>query len=255
MSTIAAEKLVDVFVEVADTLVDDFDLIDFVHLLTARTAELADAAAAGLLLTDPLGQLQFMAGSDERISLLELFQVQAHEGPCLDCYQGGEAVVNADLSTAGDVWPRFAPRAVAAGYRSVHVFPLRLRRDVIGVLGLFSPDTGRMDPEDAHILQGLADIATIALLQQRAVQRGEELSGQLQSALDSRVVIEQAKGAAAQIYGTGVDEAFELLRGYARRNHLSIGEVARAVVSNPTGAPDLRAGRRPDRGRPTPRRP
>lgn len=239
MTTISPERLAQVFVEVADTLVDEFDLIEFLQAVTSHTSELVDARAAGLLLADHHGRLQLMAASDERAEMIELFQVEAHEGPCQDCYRQGGPVVNADLRAAGDKWPQFAPRAVAAGYRSVHAFPLRLRREVIGALNLFGTDVGRMAPADARIVQALADVATIGLLQERAIRRGEVLTEQLQTALNSRVVIEQAKGALAQIHGETPDQAFERLRRYCRSHNLRLGDVAFAVTTDPTRLPDL----------------
>jgi GAF domain-containing protein len=230
-----------VFVEVADTLVDEFDLIEFLQLVTARASELVGSAAAGVLLADQHGRLEFMAASNEQTELLELFQVQAREGPCQDCFRQGSAVSNGDLREAGKRWPLFAPRAVAAGFRSVHAFPLRLRKQVIGALNLFGTEVGPIDPAGVKIVRALADVATIGLLQERAVRRGEVLTEQLQGALNSRVVIEQAKGAIAQLHGVSVDEAFELLRTYCRRNHLHLGVVAHAIVSYPPSVPDLKA--------------
>jgi len=191
---IAVDRLAEVFVEVADTLVDDFDVIEFLELLTRHTADVSDAASAGLLLADPRGQLQYMASSSTSVKLLELFQLQYREGPCLDCFRTGEAVVNSDLHQAGQRWPLFAPQAVEAGFQSVHAFPLRHRHQVIGALNLFSTDIGHLQPTDVRIIQCLADIATIGLLQERIARNAEILTEQLQNALDSRVTIEQAKG-------------------------------------------------------------
>jgi GAF domain-containing protein len=210
-------------------------------MLTARTSELIGARAAGLLLADQRGQLRLMAASDEQVHLLELFQVQEHEGPCQDCYRQGTPVINADLSEATPRWPRFAPQAVRAGYRSVHAFPMRLRQEVIGSLGLFGAETGRMEPADVRVVQALADVATIGLLQERAIHRGEILTEQLQGALNSRVVIEQAKGALAQIHEISVEEAFTRLRAHSRNNHLRLSDVAHAVVTDPDGVPGLTA--------------
>lgn len=237
---VPAGRLAEVFVEVADTLVDTFDMFEFLGLVTRRTAELVESNAAGLCLADGDGRLQFMAASDETTELLELFQVQTDEGPCQDCFHSGNAVVNADLTEADDRWPRFAPRAVAAGYRSVHAIPLRLRQSTVGALNLFNRDTGRLRLEDVHVVQALADVATIGLLQERALRRAEVLSEQLKSALDSRIVIEQAKGAVAQLHSVSIDEAFQLMRGYARRNRTRLSDVAQAVVDDPTGLPSLR---------------
>jgi hypothetical protein len=238
MTAVPTTRLAEVFVEIADTLVDDFDLIDFLQRVTTRSAELARTSTAGLLLADQQGRLRFMAASDERARLLELFQVQADEGPCRDCYHLGHPVTNTDLAAATERWPGFAPRAVRAGFRSVHAFPLRLRKEVIGALGLFG--AGLLDEADVRLVQALADIATIGLLQERAIQRGELLTEQLQSALNSRIVIEQAKGAIAQVHGVSVDEAFDLLRGYCRRNHLHLSQVAAEVVADVSAMPELR---------------
>jgi GAF domain-containing protein len=240
---IAVDRLAEVFVEVADTLVDDFDVIEFLESLTRHTAEVSDTASAGLLLTDPHGQLQYMASSSNSVKLLELFQLQYQEGPCLDCFRTGTAVVNSNLHQAGERWPLFAPRAVEAGFQSVHAFPLRHRQKVIGALNLFSTDVGDLKPTDVRIIQCLADIATIGLLQERTIRSAEILTEQLQSALNSRITIEQAKGVLARTHGVGVDAAFDLMRGYARSNNLRLSDVARAVVTDPHRHPELTATR------------
>ncbi len=236
---IAADHLAEVFVEVADTLVDDFDVIEFLETLTRRTAEVSSASSAGLLLTDAHGQLQYMAASAESVKLLELFQLQYEEGPCLDCFRTGTAVVNTDLHEAAGRWPLFAPRAVDAGFQSVHAFPLRHRQKVIGALNMFSTHTGLLEPGDVRILQSLADIATIGILQERSIRSGEVLTEQLQGALNSRIAIEQAKGVLARIHGLDVTAAFELMRQYARRHHHRLTDIAQAIVTDPTSHPGL----------------
>lgn len=239
MSTVSRERLAEVFVEVADTLVDDFDLIEFLRTVTARAAELVNLAAVGLLLADAGGQLQFMAASDERTRLLELFQLQHREGPCLDSFTTGIPVVNADLRQASDRWPVFAPHATDLGFRSVHAIPLRLRDQVIGALNLFGTDTGNLGPDDVRVVQALADVATIGLLQEQTIHRAATLTEQLQGALNSRIVIEQAKGALARTHGIDVDQAFELLRRYARNHNRKLVELAQAVLTNPGSVPEL----------------
>jgi GAF domain-containing protein len=236
---IPSERLAEVFVELADTLVDEFDLVEFLQMVTARTSELTAATEAGLLLADPHGNLQFMAASNEQVHLLELFQIQADEGPCRDCFRQAHPVSVADLQQAGQRWPAFAPQAVTAGFRSVHAFPLRLRHQVIGALGIFSRTPGDMGQVDTRIVQALADIATIGLLQEKAIHAGEVLSGQLKAALDRRMVIEQAKGAIAQTYGISVDAAFDLLRSYCRRHQVRLADVAHLIVAESENAPDL----------------
>jgi GAF domain-containing protein len=235
MTTISAERLSKIFVEVADTLVDDFDLLDFLHMLTVRTANLVGASAVGLLLADQRGQLRFMAASDEKARILEIFQVQISEGPCFDAFRSGQPVINADLREAVDRWPEFTEHALAAGFRSVHAFPMRVRREVIGALNVFGSRVGgALDDADVQIVQALTDVAAIGLLQERAVRRGEVLTEQLQGALLSRIVIEQAKGAIAQAHGISIDAAFTALRGYARRHNRKLTDVAHEVLADPS---------------------
>jgi GAF domain-containing protein len=244
MSTVSAERLAGIFVEVADTLVDEFDLLDFLHTLADRAGSLVGAAAVGLLLADERGRLEYMAGSDEEVRLVELFQLQNDEGPCLEAFHGGRPVINVDLEAATDRWPLFAPRAAEAGFRSVHAFPLRLRSDVIGVMNVFG-DTrgGDFDDTDVPIMQALSDVATIGLLQERAIRRGEVLTEQLQGALNSRIVIEQAKGAIAQLHEISVDEAFVRIRAYARSHNRRLTDVAHHVVNDLFSVPELGRGR------------
>jgi hypothetical protein len=237
--TVSAERLAKVFVEVADTLVAEFDVIEFMQMLADRAAGLVDASAVGLLLADPHGRLQFTAASDENTKLLELFQVQSHDGPCLDAFNTAPPVINIDLRAAGGRWPRFAPEATASGFRSVHAFPLRLRNDVIGAMNIFGHDAGGLDDTDAQIIQALADVAAIGLLQERAISGGEILTEQLQGALNSRIIIEQAKGAIAQAHNITVDVAFGLIRGYARRTNRRLSDVARLIVTDLASLPDL----------------
>lgn len=234
MTTIPAERLAEVLVEVADTLVEEFDLVEFLHMVTRHATSLVDVSAAGLMLAGPDGQLQVMAASDEKATLLELFQIQAQQGPCLDAYRTGSQVQNVDLTTAAHLWPLFAARAAEAGYRSVYAFPLRLRTDVLGALNLFGVRVGTVPQSDLQVVQALADVATIGLLQERTIRRGEVLTEQLQSALNSRIVIEQAKGVLSQYLGVSIDEGFNLLRTHARNNHLRLGDAALAIVRDPS---------------------
>ncbi|WP_404387428.1 GAF and ANTAR domain-containing protein [Humibacillus xanthopallidus] len=237
----AIEQLAEVFVEVADTLVEDFDVIEFLELVTQRTAQISQTSAAGLMLSDAHDNLQFVAASEESVHLLELFQVQNDEGPCLDCFHSGSPVVNSDLdaSEARGRWPLFAARAIDLGFRSVHAFPLRHRGVVIGAMNLFSTDAGRLEEPDARIVQALADVATIGILQQRTIRAGEVLTEQLQAALISRITIEQAKGALARSRRINVEEAFTELRSYARSHQLQLSELAHVVVTDPGKYPDL----------------
>ncbi|GAA3450221.1 GAF and ANTAR domain-containing protein [Dactylosporangium matsuzakiense] len=238
MTTVSEQRLAEIFVEVADTLVDEFDVIEFMQMLAHRTADLVNRATVGLLLADERGQLQFMAASDESTRLLELFQLQWSDGPCLDAFRTGEPVVNADLAGT-ERWPGFSPYASAGGFRSVHAFPLRLRSDVIGAMGVFGTSSAPLDGTDVQIVQALADVAAIGLLQERTIHRGEVLTEQLQGALNSRIVIEQAKGAVAQARQVSVDDAFRLLRAHARRTNQRLSVVARRVVTDMRSLHDL----------------
>jgi transcriptional regulator with GAF, ATPase, and Fis domain len=222
-------QLADVFVEMADTLVDDFDLIDFLHVLTGRCVQLLEVAAAGLLLTDGQDKLQVVAASSERTRLLELFQLQADQGPCLDCFRTGHPVSVADLRSAGR-WPRFTAAAAEVGFSAVHALPMRLRNEVIGALNLFDVEPSALDESRLRIGQALADAATIGLLQQRAIHRRDVLTEQLQTALNSRILIEQAKGVLAERLSLPMDQAFTVLRDGARHNNRRLSELAQAIV-------------------------
>jgi transcriptional regulator with GAF, ATPase, and Fis domain len=228
---ISTERLADLFVDVADTLVDDFDVVDFLVTLCEHATLVSSADAVGIVLADHHGQLRFMASSNESGRELELFQLQSDEGPCLDCVRTKQPVVNADLAGAGELWPSFAQLAIGAGFQAVHAFPMRLREEVIGALNLFSVSRMRLDTQEARVVQSLADVATIAILQERSIARAEALTEQLQGALNSRIVIEQAKGALARIEGISVDEAFEVLRGRARSQRRRLVDVATAVLA------------------------
>ena len=239
---IGIERLADVFVGVADTLVADFDVIEFLHTVASHATEMTGAAAAGLMLSDLDGGLHYMGASDESARLLELFQIQHEEGPCLDCYRTGRPVTEPDLAAASSRWPAFVEHAVAWGVTSVHAFPMRLRDQVIGALNVFGTESRSLDPEEARVVQALADLATIAIIQERLIRRAEVLTEQLQFALNSRVVIEQAKGAVARSLGVSVEEAFDLMRRHARRERVGLTDLALTVVESPEGPQLLRPG-------------
>ena len=224
------ERLAQTMVELADTLVDDFDIVDLLVLLVDRSVELLDASAAGLVLAGNKGDLRLMASTSEAMELVELFQLQNDEGPCHDCYRDGEPVVVDDLADAEARWPRFVPFAVDAGFRSAHALPLRLRGRVLGALNLFRTEPGGLEQADISAGQSLADVATIALLQSRGMREAHVVADQLQHALQSRVAIEQAKGMLAEDGGVGMDEAFSRLRRFARDNQRLLAEVAADVV-------------------------
>jgi len=217
-------------VELADTLVADFDVVELLSLLADRCVEVLDVAAAGLMLAEPDGGLRVMASSSEAMRVLELFELQAQEGPCLDCYRSGQAVVNQDLASVNGRWPRFAPEALAAGFGSVHALPMRLRGSVIGALNLFHAETGEMRSADIDAAQALADVATIAILQHRATLEGQVVNQLRQHALNSRIVIEQAKGVVAEREGLDMEQAFTALRNHARNHNLRLVVLAEDVI-------------------------
>jgi GAF domain-containing protein len=225
------ERITGTFVELADSLVDRFDIVDLLTLLAERSVEIFDVDAAGLLMSDIGGELRLMAATSEAIELVELMQLQADQGPCLDCFRTGAPVLVADLGDVAERWPRFAPEAMSAGFRAIHAVPLRLRGKVIGALNLFRTSPGGLDHADATAAQALADVATVALLQQRAVTEAQILAEQLQDALNSRVAIEQAKGVLAAQADLGMDEAFLQLRRYARAHQRLLTEGAEDVVA------------------------
>jgi hypothetical protein len=242
MSLTREEQLVEAFVEAADTLVDDFDVIEFLHTMAGRCVQLLDVDAAGLMLADQFGKLHASASSTESARLLELFELQADAGPCMDAFRTGDQVVNVDLIASQDRWPRFAEEAQAAGYVSVHALPLRLRTVVIGALNLFCARPVALSQADTRTGQALADVATIGILSQRSVRQSELLAVQLQQALNSRVIIEQAKGVLSERHQTTVDQAFILLRSYARAHNLHLSDVARQVADGSITAAELLSG-------------
>jgi GAF domain-containing protein len=226
--------LVRTLVELADNLVDDFDVVDLLTLLSDRCVEALDVAAAGVMLAAPTGYLQVVASSSDAMRVLELFELQANEGPCLDCYRTGEPVVNAELSAVKDRWPRFAPQAIDGGFHSVHSLPMRLRGQTIGALNMFRTDIGALDETDVLAGQALADVATIAILQHRTAVDAQALHNQLNEALNSRIIIEQAKGKISEAAHLDMDQAFQRLRHHARKHNLRLAQLARHIADGTT---------------------
>jgi GAF domain-containing protein len=218
-------------VELADSLVDDFDVVELLTLLTDRCVEVLDVSTAGLILVGAGGGLRLMASSSEAMRVLEIFELQSDEGPCMDCYRTGQPVVNMDLIDAHQRWPRFAPEALDAGFHSVHALPMRLRGTVIGALNLFRVDQGAMSDDDLAAAQALADISTIAILQHHAAAEAHIVNEHLSHALNSRIVIEQAKGVLAERSSLNMEQAFTRLRTYARNNNLRLVDVAHDIIS------------------------
>jgi GAF domain-containing protein len=222
--------VVRALVDMADTLVDDYDVVDLLTGLTERCVGLLGASAAGVMLASPQGELRLVASSSEAMRVLELFELEAHEGPCLDAFRTGEAVQHENLRAGAGPWPRFSGAALEAGFQSASALPLRLRDVTIGAMNLLGVTQTPMDQADVIVARAFADLASLSILQHRAVADSQRLNEQLSAALTSRVVIEQAKGVISQRGGLGLDEAFSRLRAHARRNNLRLTDVARAAI-------------------------
>ena len=224
------QDLLAAFTEFADTLVADYDVVEFLHRLAERCVEILDVSEAGIMLADRDGTLCYIASSSERMRLIELFELQHDEGPCLDAFRTGVAVHSSTTDGANERWPNFAAHASDVGFQSMSALPMRLRNDVIGALNLFSTTPEPLGPEDQQVAQALADVATIGILQERALSDGQVVTTQLQAALTSRVVIEQAKGIVSEHNHVSVDDAFKALRSYARNHNRLLGQTAGEII-------------------------
>jgi GAF domain-containing protein len=232
------EWLARTFVELADTLVADFDLIEFLSMLADRCVELLGSAEVGLVLVGPRG-LQVMASSSERMKVTELLEVQFEEGPCFECARIGLPVLNQQLASADSRWPRFTPKARESGFQMVHAVPLRLRDEVIGAMNVFDTSLHEMTLTESNLLRAFADAATIGILQERTVKQHSDLSIQLQGALNSRIAVEQAKGVVAERLKVDMDTAFGMIRNYARNHNTLLSAVADALVRGSLNATEL----------------
>ena len=233
MSRALREKqLIETFVEIADTMVGGYDVVDLLYRLVSRCSVIFEAADAGILLRTEGQPLEVVASTTERSQLISLLQLTADEGPCVDAYRSGEPVTVDDIASIRERWPDFAEKAGALGYQWMHAVPLRLRDEVIGSLNLFGDGADSLSAEDALAARGLADIATIGILHEQAFREADAARRQLQHALDSRVVIEQAKGVLAHTHNIDMDEAFRRLRERARSSSRRLADVARDVVEH-----------------------
>jgi GAF domain-containing protein len=233
-------RVLDAVVSLVDTLLVDFDVVDLLTELTQRCAQLLDIESAAILLADPLGQLRLLAATSEQARDLELFQLQADQGPCVDCYATGQPVSVADLQAATERWPRFVPAALDAGFASVHAVPMRAAGIVLGALGLFGTRSGELNDADLLVGQTLAHIASVAILQEDAPTPATVMP-QLRSALTRRVLVEQAKGFLRESLDVSVEKAFQLLRTYARTHGEHLTEVARRLMTERQSRPALLA--------------
>ncbi|MGA7055569.1 MAG: GAF and ANTAR domain-containing protein [Mycobacterium sp.] len=224
-------RVLNAVVALVDNLLDDFDVVDLLTGLTEHCAELLDVAAVGILLADPFRQLRLLAATSEQARALEVFQLQADEGPCLDCYATGQAISVADLQEATARWPRFVPAAVEAGFASVHAVPMRAAGIVLGALGLFGASSGELTEADLLVGQTLTHIACVAILQGRPPTPSTVMPP-LRTALTNRVIVEQAKGLLHQMLDVSVEEAFNLLRSYARANGEHLTDLAHTLMTD-----------------------
>lgn len=225
------QRISDAFVAVVDSMVVDFDVFDLLHTLVDVCVDLLDVDAGGLLLADERGELQLVASTSEQAELVEVMQLAAGSGPCVDCFEEGRAVTVADIAADGDPWPVFRDEALKRGFRAVFATPMRLRGQVVGAMNLFSTRPGGPSAQDAVLAQALADIATIGILNERSVRESTVLTEQLQRTLESRVFIEQAKGVLAAVGPLDMDQAFSVLRAYARSNKMPLRDVAERVAA------------------------
>jgi GAF domain-containing protein len=217
------------FVAVADTLTTNFDVVDLLHTLVHECVEILEMKAGGLMLADSAGELQLMTSTSEAAAFVEVMQLDAASGPCIDCFTKGAAVSVSEIEEDPSRWPEFGKAALAEGFHSALATPMKLRGRVIGTMNLFGASPGEVSARDAAVAQALADVATIGILQERLVREGHLIEEQLHHALDSRVMIEQAKGVIAHSLSLSMDDAFGLLRKYARDGNLTIRSVAKRV--------------------------
>jgi GAF domain-containing protein len=235
------QRITAAFVTVADTLIADYDVIDLLHSLVDVCANVLDVSGGGLLLADESGQLQLVASTSERADFVEVMQLAAGVGPCVDCFGSGMPVSVGDIQADGARWPVFQKAALQQGFHSVYATPLRLRGQVLGAMNLFRASVGELNAADAAVAQALADVATIGILQERSIRETGIVTEQLQRALESRILIEQAKGVLSATGQMTVDEAFEALRTYARRNNLTLRAVALGVTNRTLDVVEQRA--------------
>jgi GAF domain-containing protein len=223
-------RLLQTFVTLADTLVEGYDVVELLQVLVDTCRDLLDTTAAAILLADANGELDLIASTSEASRLVEMIQLSAEAGPCIECFRSGRAVSLPDISAAPPEWSRFRESALAQGFESVHAVPLRLRDQRIGTLNLLRSSTGELEAQDRITAQAFADVATIGIVHERSLRETTMLSEQLQAALSSRIVIEQAKGVVAFTHGVPIDAAFTLIRNYARSKRQRLSDVAARIV-------------------------
>lgn len=223
-------KLLETFAKLADTLVADYDVVDLLQFLVDTCQDLLDTAAAGILLADPTGDLEVIVSTSEASRLVEMMQLGAEAGPCIESFTTGRVVSVPDISHVSDAWAPFRDSALDQGFASAHAIPMRLRETTIGTLNLLRETEGELEPQDAAAAQAFADVATIGILHERSMRESMVLAEQLQNALNRRIVIEQAKGVIAHTHKVSMDDAFTLIRDYARSHQVPVSQVAARLV-------------------------
>ena len=226
------DRLIDAFATLADTLIADYDVVELLQTLVESCARILDIAAAGILLADADGELEVVASTSEASWLVEVMQLSARAGPCVECFSAGMVVSLPNIEDSSPEWRRFQNSAREQGFAAVHAIPLRLRETTIGALNLLSTVPGALRPQDVRAAQALADVATIGILQERTLRESNSVREHLLTALNSRVVIEQAKGVISYSRGISLEEAFAMLRNHARSNHLLLSQVAQGLVDH-----------------------
>lgn len=230
MNDVAQRRLLETFARLADTLVDDYDVVDLLQMLVDTCRDLLDTTAAGILLADARGELELIASTSEAGRLVEMMQLSAEAGPCIESVRSGRTVSVPEIADTGDEWRQFREAALDQGFRAMDALPLRLRDTTIGTLNLLRATPGAAPADDILVAQAFADVATIGILHERSIRESAVLSRQLQAALNSRIVIEQAKGVVSHTKGVSIDEAFTLMRAYARSNNMGLSLVAARLV-------------------------
>ncbi|MGW0903191.1 ANTAR domain-containing protein [Streptomyces sp. NPDC002853] len=220
------------FVELADTLVEDFDVIDFLHQMTVRCQELLDVTDAAVFLAHPNLNLHSPAPCDPSPALQDVVDAACRQGPAVDAHRTTRPVASLRLVDAAARWPQFTPHLLNAGYTLATALPMRLRQDNIGSLLLLHTGDRALNPDDLALAQALADAATIGLIQARTIRQQHTVNEQLHGALQSRIIIEQAKGVLAARSNVTLNQAFDVLRRYARQHRILLSRVARDVIES-----------------------
>jgi GAF domain-containing protein len=226
-----AEKIFDVFATLADSLVAGYEVLDILQTLVDACHDTLDVDSAGILLANSSGGLEVVASTSEANALIETMQLDADAGPCVDSFRSRSVVSLPDVERSPDKWNKFAATALSVGIHSVYAIPLRLRETTIGTLNLMRTERGELNQHDIRAAQAFADVATIGILQERTLRDASVVRDQLQHALNSRVVIEQAKGVVAETANISVEEAFTVIRNLARSKQLALRSVAEQLVA------------------------